>query len=212
MQSGGIVDQPTVALIGEAGPEAVVPLSDQTQPLAPVATGPNANLPGQPQSTQDLFYGTYGAGGGANQWAEQNTAYQRNATHDEIVQYIRQAAQARNIDPDTAVAVALHEGTNPKTGRFDNPAQEAIFSTGRSYWPFQLHYGGAGTPYAAWGNTAGMGNEFTAQTGWQPGDPRAWQAAVDFALDQTLKRGWYPTFYGSVPAGVAPRQGLPALA
>jgi hypothetical protein len=37
MQSGGIVTQPTVALIGEAGPEAVVPLGQQLTPLQSTA-------------------------------------------------------------------------------------------------------------------------------------------------------------------------------
>ena len=72
-------------------------------------------------------------------------------------------------------AVALHEGTNPPPGSFDSPAAAGHVPHRASWWPFQLHYGGAGTPYEQWGNVAGMGNDFTAQTGWQPGDPRAWK-------------------------------------
>ena len=179
MASGGIVTQPTVALIGEAGPEAVVPLADyQYQQPNYFAGTPDQQAPPP-------------------------------ASHEDIVAYIRQAAVARKIDPDVALAVALHEGTNPATGRFDNPAQEAVFPTGRSYWPYQLHYGGASTPYAQWGGTAGLGNDFTRKTGYQPGDPAAWQPAVDFALDTALQRGWYPTFYGSQPAKVTTWQGIP---
>lgn len=131
-------------------------------------------------------------------------------THDEIVAYIRQAAVARGIDPEVALRVALHEGTNPKTGRFDSPAEEARFDTGRSWWPFQLHYGGKGTPYEQYGSKAGMGNDFSAATGFEPGDPSAWQASTDYALDQAIASpsGW-ALWYGSRPAKVAPRQGLP---
>jgi hypothetical protein len=160
MQAGGVVTQPTVALIGEAGPEAVVPLS-------------------QPPS-------------GANP----------NATPDEVGQYIQQASMARGIDPGTAIQVALHEGFAQ-----GQPAQRGTFPTGSSWWPFQLHYGGQG--YEQYGTVAGLGNDFTQKTGWQPGDPRAWQAATDFALDTAVQRGWYPTFYGSQPAGVSRWQGLP---
>jgi hypothetical protein len=170
MAGGGVVTQPTLALIGEAGPEAVVPL---TQPMPPLRAADAADR-GQP-------------------------------TPDEINMYIADAAAKRGIDPGTALAVAYHEGT--ATGQ---PNQRGTFPTGSSWWPFQLHYGGAG--YEQFGTVAGLGNDFTAQTGYQPGDPRAWQAATDFALDTVLQRGWYPTFYGSVPAKVAPTQGLPPTA
>src|SRR5215467_14123477 len=48
-----------------------------------------------------------------------------------VSNYIRQAAIARGIDPDTAVAVANTEGLNTYIG--DNNS---------SFGPFQLHYGG----------------------------------------------------------------------
>jgi hypothetical protein len=41
MASGGVVSQPTLALLGEAGPEVVVPLSDVTGGDYPGATGPH---------------------------------------------------------------------------------------------------------------------------------------------------------------------------
>jgi len=195
MAGGGVVTQPTIALIGEQGPEAVVPLNGAPGPAAvlqPTTYQPDPDLAAH-------LGGTPGPG-----------AAPPTPSHDEISDYIRQAAIARGIDPDTALAVAMHEGTNPATGRFDSPAQEGVFPTGRSYWPFQLHYGGAGTPYAQYGSVAGMGNDFTAQTGWQPGDPRAWKDATNFALDQAVAnpKGW-ALWYGSVPARVAPQQGLP---
>jgi LysM repeat protein len=222
--AGGVVTEPTLAILGEGGPEAVVPLQTAasvptTYTVQPGETlseigerfgipyqqiaqlsglaDPNFVLPGQqlnlgssmplaaPLAPTAPAPGGGGAGAG------------------EIEAYIRQAAARRGIDPSTAVAVAAHEGG------LEEPAKQGTFSTGRSWWPFQLHYGGEGTPYAAWGDTAGLGNDFTARTGWQPGDPAAWRASVDYALDQVLRVGWYPLFYGSRVAGVSKWQGLP---
>jgi hypothetical protein len=86
-------------------------------------------------------------------------------------------------------------------GGVSEPARRGTFSTGSSWWPFQLHYGGAGTPYASLGNVAGMGNDFTALTGWQPGDPAAWKDSVDYALDKAKAGGWGP-WYGAAAAGI----------
>jgi hypothetical protein len=48
MAQGGIVTQPTVALIGEAGPEAVVPLTPTPQEsLARIGQGASEDIPGQ---------------------------------------------------------------------------------------------------------------------------------------------------------------------
>jgi hypothetical protein len=180
MAGGGIVTQPTVALIGEAGPEAVVPL-------------PNYQPP-DPDLQAHL--------GGTNPAAPQP---------GEIQQYIDQAARQRGIDPEVAMSVAYMEGgrdpSKPDQPAFTDPAVRGTFPTGSSWWPFQLHYGGQG--YDQYGNVAGMGNDFTRQTGYQPGDPAAWRASVDFALDQALKNGWYPGWYGSKPAGVSAWQGIP---
>ena len=71
--------------------------------------------------------------------------------------YIRKAAAQRGIDPEIAVRVAQSEGGTTE------PARRGTFATGSSWWPFQLHYGGAGTPYEKYGTVAGMGNTFTAE-------------------------------------------------
>lgn len=126
-----------------------------------------------------------------------------NPAEQAIVNYIRQAATSRGIDPEIALRIARHEG-----GLDKYEGNEGVFPTGKSYWAFQLHYGGAGTPYAKWGNTAGMGNDFTNATGFQPGDPEAWQAAIDFALDHARKYGW-KAWYGRGPAGVGEWDGIP---
>jgi hypothetical protein len=119
-----------------------------------------------------------------------------------IESYIRAAASKRGIDPDVAVRIAQHEGGT------DERAKQGTFSTGKSWWPFQLHYGGAGTPYASYGNTAGMGNDFTERTGYQPGDPNAMEASVDYALDHAARYGW-GAWYGRGPAGVGEWDGIP---
>ena len=119
---------------------------------------------------------------------------------EDVAGYIRQAAAKRGIDPDTAIKVAESEGGLV-------PNRTGSFATGKSFWPFQLHYGGPG--YEQFGNVAGMGNTFTAQTGHQPGDPAAWRAATDYALDAAQKNGW-GAWYGARNVGVTGRQGIGA--
>jgi cell wall-associated NlpC family hydrolase len=114
--------------------------------------------------------------------------------------YIRQAAAQRGIDPDVAVRVAQSEGGLV-------PNRTGSFPTGKSFWPFQLHYGGAGTPYAQYGTVAGMGNTFTEKTGWQPGDPEAWRAATDYALDAAKRQGW-GAWYGARKLGITGFRGI----
>jgi hypothetical protein len=134
--------------------------------------------------------------------ANRSGAY--SATPGKIEAYIREAARKRGIDEEIALRIAEHEG-----GYDDNdPARRGTFATGSSWWPFQLHYGGAGTPYAHYGTTAGMGNDFTERTGWQPGDPAAVFDSIDFALDHARRYGW-SAWYGRGPAGVGEWDGIP---
>jgi cell wall-associated NlpC family hydrolase len=119
---------------------------------------------------------------------------------EDVAGYIRTAAAQRGIDPDTAIKVAQSEGGLV-------PNRTGAFATGKSFWPFQLHYGGAGTPYAQYGTVAGMGNTFTERTGWQPGDPAAWRAATDYALDAAKQQGW-GAWYGARNQGITGFQGI----
>lgn len=118
---------------------------------------------------------------------------------DNIADYVAQAAALRGIDPTIAIRVANTEGG------VTEPARRGTFATGSSWWPFQLHYGGKGYEYL--GTTAGMGNSFTAMTGWAPGDPAAWKDSVDFALDVAAKSGW-GQWYGAAGAGIGNFQGI----
>ncbi|MCK1639109.1 hypothetical protein IVA95_16230 [Bradyrhizobium sp. 157] len=98
--------------------------------------------------------------------------------------YIREAARARGIDPDTAVAVAKSEGLRTFLG--DN---------GKSGGAFQLYTGG------------GLGNEFQKKTGLDPLDPANEKATIDFALDHAAKHGW-GAFHGAKNTGIGPRAGI----
>jgi hypothetical protein len=113
--------------------------------------------------------------------------------------FIRTEAQRRRIDPEVAVTVANMEGG------VDAPGLVGKFDTGWSFWPYQLHYGGAG--YEQFGTVAGMGNSFTALTGWQPGDPEAWQDSVRYALDHAKTYGW-GAWYGAAKAGIVGMRGI----
>lgn len=113
--------------------------------------------------------------------------------------FIRDAAQKRGIDPDIAVRVAKSEGS------VTEPARRGTFDTGSSWWAFQLHYGGKGYEYL--GTTAGMGNGFTALTGWQPGDPAAWRDACRYALNRAKASGW-SAWYGAAHVGIGRWDGI----
>jgi murein DD-endopeptidase MepM/ murein hydrolase activator NlpD len=118
--------------------------------------------------------------------------------NEDVAGYIRSAASQRGIDPETAIKVAQSEGGLV-------PNRTGSFSTGKSFWPFQLHYGGPG--YEQFGNVAGMGTAFTKQTGYQPGDPTAWKAATDYALDRARESGW-GQWYGARNVGVTGFAGI----
>lgn len=118
-----------------------------------------------------------------------------------VSDFIYSEAMRRGIDGGTALTVARSEG-----GTDDNdPARRGTFSTGSSWWPFQLHYGGAG--YEWLGTVAGMGNDFTRLTGWQPGDERAWKDSVRYALNQAQVLGWSP-WYGAAHVGIGKWDGI----
>ena len=112
-----------------------------------------------------------------------------------LIEYIREAAIARGIDPDIAVRVAASEGlnANPEEGW-----QSMVMRDGKreeSYGPFQLYMGG------------GLGNVFQEQTGLDPRDPSTVTQQIDFALDQATNVGWSP-WYGAAHVGIGEREGL----
>lgn len=105
----------------------------------------------------------------------------------------------RGIDP------AVSEAAWNTEGGLTEAARRGTFNTGASWWAPQLHYGGAG--YEHLGTVAGMGNSFTAKTGWAPGDPRAWRDALRYALDRVKASGWQP-WYGPATIGITGMRGV----
>ena len=116
-----------------------------------------------------------------------------------LMSYVGQAAQQRGIDPMTAIRVAMSEG-----GASGGYGASGTGDSGSSFSPFQLHYGGV----AGGGNSvAGLGDDFTANTGLDARDPANAKAAIDFALDHAAQNGW-SAFHGAAKAGLAPFAGI----
>lgn len=116
-----------------------------------------------------------------------------------VTDYIRQAAEARGIDPEVAVRVARSEGL--AAGVWQSRYRKNGYRE-PSYGPFQLLKGGKGT-----GFPEGMGNQFQRQTGLDPADPKNIKKTIDFALDGAKKNGW-SAWYGAAKVGVSRWQGI----
>jgi hypothetical protein len=117
----------------------------------------------------------------------------------EIEGFIRDAAAKRGIDGDIADKVMRSEGG------VDEYCAVGKFSTGWSFWPPQLHYGGP--EYPQFGTVAGMGIGFTKLTGWQPGDERAWKDAIRYGFNRARVSGW-GMWYGAAAVGVGQWDGI----
>jgi hypothetical protein len=109
----------------------------------------------------------------------------------EVVNYIAQAAQARGIDPATAIKVFKGEGASNWQGQATGGKMKKYKGKEDSWGPYQLYLGG------------GLGN----QAPFNVRDPSTWKLNVDFALDNALKSGWAP-WYGAARMGVGNWQGL----
>ena len=117
----------------------------------------------------------------------------------DVAGYIKQAAIARNIDPDVALRVAQSEGLASgvwQSNVMKNGVREPSFG------PFQLLKGGAGT-----GFPTGLGNAFMSDTGLDPANPANVRQGIDFALDHAATNGW-GAWYGARAAGIGNREGL----
>ena len=119
------------------------------------------------------------------------------ASKRQILAYIRKAAKARGIDPNTAVRVAKSEGMGPDTTA-DDGWQSNYKKNGvrePSYGPYQLYMGG------------GLGNQFQEVTGYHPSDTASVFMQVDFALDKAAQEGW-GAWYGAGRVGIGKWKGL----
>jgi hypothetical protein len=122
------------------------------------------------------------------------------ATNAELVDYIRQAAVKRGIDPDYALRVARGEGglSNPfRHGEGPAPKSQdpSLGPLENSIGPFQLYVSGTG---------AGLGDRAVA-AGIDP--TKNWQGGVDFALDEARRKGW-DQWYGAKAQGITGMMGI----
>lgn len=124
---------------------------------------------------------------------------QQVAQADTVEGYLRQAATKRRIDPDVVVKVAGHEGLHG----FDPNKPDAGGDEGSSFGPLQLHYAGMSKSMPH----AGLGDEFTQQTGLDARDPSTWKQQIDFGLDYAAQHGW-SAWMGAKAAGVGPFDGI----
>lgn len=116
---------------------------------------------------------------------------------DKIEEYIRQAAIARGIDPEVALAVARSEGLGE--GIWQSNMQQP-YGREQSFGPFQLHV-------APKGRSPGLGNAFKEKTGLDPSNPDTWTQGVDFALDTAKQDGW-GAWMGAKKIGVTGKAGI----
>jgi hypothetical protein len=142
--------------------------------------GPGAGVGGKPSSgggveAKPASGSSAGGGGGSDPRG--------------MIPYIRQAAIARNIDPDTAVKVAGTEGLG-----------EFLGDGGQSGGAFQLHV----TP----GNKQGhVGDLFMQDTRLDPRVPKNEKATIDYALDYAAQNGW-GAWNGAKRAGITGFAGI----
>lgn len=163
-----------------------VPLNGLSTPLGTPLNPANNNVPAAANQNLGPFSSSVD---GVNALRSASTV---PATSVEA--YIRQAALARGIDPNVAVAVAKSEGG------LNSWNQQSLVPTGngtfeQSYGPYQLYMGG------------GLGNRFQAQTGLDPRLAENGPAGVDFALDTASKEGW-GAWYGARKAGISDWEGI----
>jgi len=119
---------------------------------------------------------------------------------DEVTNYIRDAAESRGINPQTALRVAQAEGLGE--GIWQSNVRNRRGLREPSYGPFQMLVGGEGT-----GFPAGLGNQFMEETGLDPRDPKNVLKTIDYALDTVAKDGWRQ-WYGARDNGIGRWDGI----
>lgn len=178
---------------------AIIP----AQPSTHVPTYSEGGEPATGEEFADMFRGLEAAGKWNNEpvgsgapgistsggGSSVQVAGQVPAQSGEIESYIRQEAQKRGINPETAVAVARSEGGLEDPYRQSN----AMYQGHReeSYGPLQLHMEG------------GLG----ASALKEGIDPRKdWKSGVQFALDKVAEGGWGP-WNGAKKIGITGKMG-----
>jgi hypothetical protein len=115
------------------------------------------------------------------------TAGALSGDRETVRQYVRQAAEARGIDPDIAEVVVKQESGF-------NPSARNINAKEKSYGVMQL-------------NTQGGLGAVALKQGIDPTDPSQWKRHVDFSFDTIAKDGWRQ-WYGARDRGIGRWDGI----
>lgn len=124
-------------------------------------------------------------------------------SQQDITAYITQAAQARGIDPQTALTVAAGEGLYAKPSEgWQSFVKNQSGPNGRedSWGVYQLLMSHNGKPM-------GVGYDMFQKTGIDPRNPANWQPSIDYALDYAATNGW-GSWYGAKAKGVGNWDGI----
>jgi hypothetical protein len=119
-------------------------------------------------------------------------------SQDTMEQIIKAEAEARNINPETAIAIFRSEGAGAYQSQVPREGKGSYNGLEDSYGPFQLYRGG------------GLGNEYEKLTGRNLRNDNTIEGIttqIRFALDRAVSQGWQP-WYGRETAGVGVRDGL----
>ncbi|MGA2493340.1 MAG: hypothetical protein ABSF67_10360 [Roseiarcus sp.] len=123
--------------------------------------------------------------------------YGPGSSSSEVRDYITAEAKKRGIDPTMPLRIAGGEGGfNPNwVGGGDDQS---------SFGPFQLHYGGISARYPH----AGLGDEFTRETGLSAKTNATWRQQVQFALNWAVQHGWGDWSGSSSHSDITGRAGI----
>lgn len=116
----------------------------------------------------------------------------------DIEAIIRTEAEARGINPTTAIAIFRSEGAGNYQSQIPRSGKGSVGGKEASYGPYQLYTGG------------GLGNQYEKLTGRDLTTDNTIEGITNqirFSLDMAVDQGWSP-WYGRKHAGVGVRDGL----
>jgi hypothetical protein len=221
--AGGIFTRPSVGMIGEAGPEAVIPLGKldfATETTSKLILFCALRIEEMFKKVTGYGTGGYAGGGGVSggsgasgTWGGQQgqrkilsgsgglgridnkgvTGNPGAGVDPEIADMIRKSAIAHGIDPNTALQVAANEGA--KGYHFGE--NDAGGDHGKSGGVYQLFMGG------------GEGNRYQKETGHSPFESsrEEVQRQIDYTMKRVKEGGWIP-WHGARDHGISQWQGV----
>jgi hypothetical protein len=121
------------------------------------------------------------------------------SANPQVVAHAREVARKYGIDEATLLRAFGHEALNV----FDPSQPDRGGDHGSSFGPAQLHYGGMSKVEPR----AGLGDEFTKQTGLDARDPSTWREQLDFAAKWASQHGW-GDWMGAAAEGITGMMGI----